>query len=296
MLARGREGAREKRDLKLRRQDGEDLWAIVSTAPLFDDDGRYRGSLALIADITKRVQAESEREELLAELQRRAEQTEDFIRMISHDLRQPLTIIQGMSQWLAGRLAALGLEREAGTAERVVSSGKRMASMIQDLVHSARLEAGQTPARIEATDVVLLVQEAIRQLPSARDHARVSLDANGWTARVLADPRHIERAILNLVTNALKYSPADAPVVVRVRQQGGEAVISVIDRGEGISPADQRNLFQRYYRAQTEKRAEGLGLGLYTARLIVEAHGGHIWCESEVGQGSTFSFTLPLAP
>ena len=100
--------------------------------------------------------------------------------------------------------------------------------------------------------------------------------------------------LANLVGNALKYSERDRPVVVRVDEAPGEVIIAVVDRGEGIAAAEQARLFQRYYRAEDQRRQhEGLGLGLYISRLIVEAHRGRIWVESEVGKGSTFAFALP---
>ncbi len=110
---------------------------------------------------------------------------------------------------------------------------------------------------------------------------------------VSADPERLERAIVNLITNALKYSPPDRPVDVAVARRGEEAVISVRDQGPGIPPEEQPYLFQRYYRAKASRKTEGLGLGLYITRLVVEAHSGRVWVESEVGQGSTFYVALP---
>ena len=111
----------------------------------------------------------------------------------------------------------------------------------------------------------------------------------------LADPDRVERALVNLVTNALKYSPAELPVTVRITRDGPRGMVSVVDRGVGIPAEDIPRLFNRFSRASTATGVEGLGLGLFITRLIVEAHGGRIWCESEPGKGSAFYFTLPLA-
>ena len=100
---------------------------------------------------------------------------------------------------------------------------------------------------------------------------------------------------MNLLTNALKYSSEETPVVVRARLKDGTVLVSVQDFGVGISPQDLPHLFQRYYRAKTDRKAEGIGLGLYITKQLVEAHGGRIWVESTVGEGSTFFFTLPAS-
>jgi signal transduction histidine kinase len=113
---------------------------------------------------------------------------------------------------------------------------------------------------------------------------------------VPVDIERFERATINLITNALKYSPPESTVVVRVSRSNEEALVSVHDQGWGIPADELPYVFDRFYRAKTGKKVgEGLGLGLYIARLIAEAHGGRIWVESEVGKGSTFVFSLPLA-
>lgn len=113
---------------------------------------------------------------------------------------------------------------------------------------------------------------------------------------VLADPDRLERILGNLVTNALKYAPEGTPVCVTLDRGDGVVIVSVADQGPGIEPDEVPHIFERYYRTQATRTShEGLGLGLYITRGLVEAHGGRIWVESRLGVGSTFSFTLPLA-
>ena len=259
----------------------EARYLSISAAPIRDPDGKLLGAVSTFSDITEEHELE--------------EQREDFIRTISHDLRQPLTIISGMAQWLKGRLTQAGLTREAQTADRVLASARRMASMIRDLVDSARLEADALGMHPQPVDLPRLVRDLLPQLGAPAAQARVHLEAADGLAPVLADPEKIERALVNLISNALKYSAADKPVVVRVRERDGEAVVSVIDQGVGIPKEDIPRVFERYYRAKPEQKREGLGLGLYITRLLVEAQGGRIWVESQQGEGSAFSFTLPLA-
>ena len=111
---------------------------------------------------------------------------------------------------------------------------------------------------------------------------------------VCADYARLERILINLLSNALKYSDPGTPVRLRAWQQDGQVVVAVSDQGRGIAPEEIPHLFERFYRTAGARKAEGIGLGLYITRILVEAHGGRIWVESEVGKGSTFSFSLPI--
>lgn len=170
-----------------------------------------------------------------------------------------------------------------------------MNTMIQELVESARLESGRLELHREPTDVCQLITEISQRIGTGEDRARIHVECAEEVPSVSVDRERMERTIVNLVTNALKYSPPESPVAVRLERREKEVVVSVADQGIGIPPEEQPCLFERFYRATTGRKAEGLGLGLYIARLVVEAHGGHIWVKSQVGRGSTFSFSLPVA-
>ncbi|MHB1134540.1 MAG: ATP-binding protein [Chloroflexota bacterium] len=277
-LRSARRGPRQ-RDFRFRRHDDSVLWAIVSTTPILGVDGAYSGLLAMVTDITERKRAEQTRDEYLG--------------LISHDLRQPLTVILGMAEWLHDGLVRRELAREAGAAERIVKSAQRMSGMIKDLVESERLESGNLVVNKEPVDVPAFLGEAVERL--GVEQARVQVEVNGPVAGLLADSARLERALLNLLSNALKYSPSGCPVVVTAAEREEELHIAVRDEGVGIPRAEQSRIFERFYRASTGQRYEGLGLGLYITRLIVEAHGGRIWVESQEGEGSTFHVALPLA-
>ena len=167
--------------------------------------------------------------------------------------------------------------------------------MIRDLVDTARLEAGQVQPQVELTDLSTLVSRIMQRAATPQESTRLHMVPAGLALPVLVDPELIERAVVNLVTNALKYSNENTPVVVKVERKRDLALVALSDQGAGIPAEDAPHLFDRYYRAKTGLGQEGLGLGLYISRLILEAHGGRIWVQSQVGQGSTFFFTLPLA-
>ena len=171
-----------------------------------------------------------------------------------------------------------------------------MNRMIQDLVDAARQEAGLLKLERRPVDLREALLSLIERLATTFDTQRIRVVAPDDLPRVLADADRLERILTNLLSNALKYSPPGSEVTITLERRGGEVVTSIRDRGPGIAPDELPHLFERYYRGPAARAApEGLGLGLYITRMLVEAHGGHIWAESQVGAGSTFSFSLPIA-
>jgi len=273
----------ENVQMVLHRPDGRVLWVLVSAAPIYLPGGTLLGAVAAFRDVTAQHELE--------------EQREDILRAISHDLRSPLTAILGQAQLLERRLAQAGLEQERANAEAIVTSAQRMNAMIQDLVEAARLESGQLKLNLQPVDLGPFISDLLRRLAPVMEVRRVRVVVPEGLPPALADPGRLERILTNLLSNALKYSWPGSEVTVSVQQRNGELVTSVSDRGPGIAPQDLPKLFQRYTRIGGEEgRRNGLGLGLYITRKLVEAHGGRIWAESQVGVGSTFSFTLPVAP
>ncbi|MBI2953982.1 MAG: sensor histidine kinase [Chloroflexi bacterium] len=227
------------------------------------------------------------------EIRSRDEQRKDFINAVSHDLRSPLTIIRGQAQLIQRAPDREELVRKS--ADAIVEGTGRMNAMIHDLVESARLEAGQLHLEKQAVDLRAFVSDLLERAAELEGMARVKSEIRADLPLVGADPGRLERILLNLLTNALKFSPPETEVLVRAEKTDDEVTVSVTDRGIGIAPEDLPHLFERFYRARVTRIAEGLGLGLYITRMLVEAHGGRVWVESEPGKGSTFYFTLPLA-
>lgn len=258
------------------------VWVSMSAAPLRLPNGTLLGAVAVITDITP-----------LHELQ---EQQKVFLHMISHDLRTPLTIINGHVQLIRDTLHAAGMDGIIQQSMDAISRGiQRMDGMIQDLVDAARAEGGQLELKRQPVELRGYIEDLLARSAAALDTARIQVEVSADLPPVFADYDRLERVITNLLSNALKYSEPGTPVAVRARRTDGEVEVSVIDRGPGIPPEDVAHLFERFYRATGERKVEGIGLGLYIARMLVEAHGGRIWVVSEVGTGSTFTFTLPVA-
>lgn len=220
------------------------------------------------------------------------EQREDLLRAVSHDLRTPVQVVLLHGHWLA-RTAAVD-SRECKAAAAIVAAGRQMGEMIRDLVESAHLENGMVPLARRSVALGTIVTEFLGVASGALETSRVRVEIPEDLPPVTADPERVTRVLQNLVVNALKYSPPNTDVAVRAWRSDGEVVIAVSDKGAGIRPEDLRRVFERFYRGSHAGSADGLGLGLYISRLIVEAHGGRIWCDSTVGEGSTFAFALPL--
>jgi len=258
------------------------VWVSISAAPLQLPDGTRLGAVVIITDITR-----------FHELQ---EQQKAILHMISHDLRTPLTIINGHAQVVQETIRAAGVngvvQQSMGAIRRSI---QRMDVMIQDLVDAARAEGGQLELKRQSVDLRTYLDDLLQRCATVIDTERIRNEVAEDLPEVFADYNRLERILTNLLSNALKYSDPGTPVLVRAKRLDSEVEIDVIDQGHGIAPKDLPRLFQRFYRAQEAHAAEGIGLGLYITRQLVEAHGGHIWVESELGKGSVFSFTLPMA-
>jgi len=257
------------------------VWVLASAAPIRMPDGQQSGAVATFTDITP-----------LHNLQ----EQQLLLHLVSHDLRTPLTVIAGYASVIADKVNELGVDGTITESLKAIQRGvKRMSVMIEDLTEMARFEGGQLLLKREPIELTAYLQDFLQRFATVIDVSRIHLDVTAQLPPVLADYDRLERIVSNLLSNAVKYSDPDTPVLIHVFVQDGKVVVSVTDHGRGIPPDVIPLLFQRFYRAKGERRAEGIGLGLYITKQLVIAHEGRIWVESEVGKGSTFSFTLPVA-
>ncbi len=220
---------------------------------------------------------------------------DDFLAAAAHDLKTPLTSILAQAQLFERRVErdGLGPDYRKGV-KRLSSEARRLITLVQDLLDASRAEQGRLVRDRTIADLGALVRGVCDRL--GRPSHPCTVEVEGRIAASV-DSARVEQLVQNLVENAAKYSAEGQPIVVRVWQEGGDARISVTDRGIGIRTEDLPHLFERYRRGTNAESGEvqGLGLGLYISRMIAEEHGGRIWAESQLGQGSTFHVTLPLA-
>ena len=248
--------------------------------------GRWLGMVVQRGELARQVARETEE-------QRRRTAAENLINVLAHDLRTPLTPLQAHLEMIRKR-AAQGADRQ-DILRHVVEAARALArlnSLITDLMDAGRLDQDLFSLELRPLDLMAVVDETVDllRLPYAGIHMQGP--GNLW---VEGDPRRLRQALENLLNNALEHSPSGAPVAVEVttevRAEEEWAVLIVRDQGPGIAPGLLPTLFDRFARGPD---STGLGLGLYLARGIVEAHGGALTCESEVGKGTSFQLTLPL--
>ncbi len=213
---------------------------------------------------------------------------------ISHDLRTPLASITGVISSLHDDQARLDEATRQSLIETASEEAGRLNRLVENLLDMTRIEAGAMTVRREACDVQDLVGAALQQVTEGVRERPVSIDLPDDLPLVPMDFVLIVRVLVNLLDNALKYSPPDAPLEVRARQIDAHVEISVTDRGAGIPPQDLARVFDKFYRVQRPGNVSGTGLGLSICKGIVEAHGGRIWARNRDGGGTIIALALPL--
>jgi PAS domain S-box-containing protein len=290
----------ERAEVRGRRKNGE-IFPAEASISKFEVDGRHVFT-AVLRDVTERRAAEAERARLLeAERAARAAAElallarDEVLAVVSHDLRNPLSVIDMCAASLSDKLAA----QDSGTRNLVAmieSSTQWMNRLIEDLLDVARMEAGRLTLEREPRDLVLVISEATMMLEPLIAEKSLTLHEAlpEYLPRVTVDARRVVQVLENLVSNAVKHTAPGGEIHISADSADGEVRIAVRDTGSGIPAENLPHLFDRFWQARGARRG-GAGLGLAIAKGIVEAHGGRIWVESELGAGSTFSFSLPLA-
>jgi PAS domain S-box-containing protein len=261
------------------------------------DRWRYEpDDLALAEELARRAAVAIDNARLFAEVEAAVSLREEFLGIAAHELKTPLTTLKGYVQ-LGGRLVqapALDAKRLANVNVTLERQVKRLEELVSDLLDVARVQRGQLALRPVPIDLVDLARQVLDRFEQATERTarhRLVLEADGPVTGSW-DPHRLDQVLTNLVSNALKYSPAGGEVRVRVERQAEHAVVSVRDQGLGIAPEEQARLFQPFARGTTGRGIQGVGLGLYIARQIVAQHGGTLTVESTPGAGSTFTIRL----
>ncbi len=266
----------------LSRPSGSRLAVSITYSPLYDEDGRLTRIIANVVDITRFREAE--------------EMKSTFVSVISHELKTPVALIKGYASTLAREDAQWDAATLREGLQVISEESDRLNALINNLLDASRIQAGAF--KLERGDV-LIPRLAARVVDNFRVHAtghRFVLDFPADYPCVSGDEERLRQVLDNLVSNAIKYSPAGGEIRIGGWSDDAWATVYVADQGIGIPVEEQGKLFQRFYRVDSSLRrsTQGAGLGLYLCKSIVEAHGGRIWLRSEPGKGTTVFFTLPL--
>jgi PAS domain S-box-containing protein len=292
-------------ELRFIRKDGEERMHSMSLNRIQDDRGQATGYVSTSEDITERVRAQEklvealETERQAVERLRDVDQVKDaFVSSVSHELRTPITSILGYTEMLGegvyGELAPAQLD----AVNRVATNSTRLLSLIDDLLTLSRVQEDGLAMVDRLVDLRKIVAAACAVVAPTTELRDLALDVElpDEPLPFLGDRDMLERVVINLVGNAVKFTPEQGRVTVSLLAEANSAVISVADTGIGIPHAEQERLFSRFFRSSLaqEQAIPGSGLGLSIAHAIVEKHGGEMSVESEPGEGTTFHVRLPL--
>ena len=222
----------------------------------------------------------------------------EFLANMSHELRTPLNAIIGFSEVLGERMFGELNEKQAEYTEDILSSGRHLLSLINDILDLSKVEAGRMELELTKFDMPMAIDNALTLIRerATRHGIRLHHSVDERVGEFTGDERKIKQILLNLLSNAVKFTSEGGRVDVDAVRAAETVEISVSDTGIGIAPEDQEAIFEEFRQVGTDyaHKREGTGLGLTLTRKFVELHGGKIWVESELGKGSTFTFTLPI--
>jgi PAS domain S-box-containing protein len=266
-------------EYQIRARDGRLIPVEASYGLIHDEKGDLTRVVMVFRDLTHQEELQRLRAEIVAN--------------VSHELRTPLALIKGYATTLLSPTVTLDEAETRRFLGNVSTAADRLGRMIDDLLWTSRLETDQLSLQPQTFDLDQVVRRVLDWFGPHAEGRQLVSDLPGDRLQVWGDPDRLEQVLVNLLTNAAKYSPRDSRVTIKARRLGEppQAVVHVTDEGEGIAPEHLSRIFDRFY--LTEKSEKGVGLGLYICKRLVEAMGGNIWVVSEVGAGSTFSFTLP---
>jgi PAS domain S-box-containing protein len=288
----------------IHRSDGRLMWLSVNAQPLFDREGMVSGVVSSFFDITESKTAEEERQVLFAraESARQAAESasrakDEFLAIVSHELRNPLNAILGWTRLL--RAGTLSPERAARALETIERNAISQAQLVEDLLDVSRVISGKLPLDVQTVPLARVIEAAV-------DSARPAIEAKGLRLNLVldsegvlsGDPGRLQQIVWNLLTNATKFTPRGGAIHVVLRRDDSHLELSVTDTGQGISPTFIDQIFDRFKQADssTTRQQGGLGLGLAIAKNLVEMHGGTIEARSDgIGRGATFVVRVPVA-
>lgn len=259
------------------KKDGSLFWSDVLISAVLDDAGHHTGFIKVVRDLTD---------------QHRLQVAQDaFYNAFEHDFRLPITAIKGFAELIRDA----DPKDQEYLVDRIESNSNRLLTMAEELVDYAKLRSGLIPIGLQSVDMVSLARLALANLASIEETSRVQVTAED-SVTVLADPAALERVLANLVSNALKYSPADSNINIICERVRDEGVLRIVDQGRGIDERDLSSIFLEFERGRLAQDDSGTGLGLASVQRLIGLQGGSVAIASEIDVGTTVTVQLSLAP
>jgi PAS domain S-box-containing protein len=287
-----------------RRKDGSLVDVSLTVSAVRNEKGEVVSVAAIVQDITQRKRVEQERADFTRELEARNERLleldrlkDEFVALVSHELRTPLTSIRGYLELVLDGEAGPVTEDQRQFLGVVERNANRLLDLVGDLLFLAQIEAGKLSLEVGAVDLAAIAAESVESSRPLAEEKEITLTLATSPVPLLAGDRaRLAQLLDNLVSNAIKFTPAGGRVDVRASSSRGNAVLEVRDTGMGIAAEEQEHIFERFFRTTraTEQAIQGTGLGLAISKAIVHAHGGTIALASDDGEGAAFKVTLPI--
>jgi PAS domain S-box-containing protein len=272
-------------EIEIHHPDGRVYPIIASGAPLRNDLGHVTGAVVAFQDISR-----------LREVDR---MKEEFVSIVSHELRTPLTSIRGSIQLVLGEPGSVPDQEHRSLLQIALNNCERLVRIINDILDVSKIESGNLALHRKAVNVAELVRQSVDVVAGAARHANVRLEVRlpASLRPVMVDQDRIVQALVNLLSNAVKFAPNGSTITIAAAGGDQNVTLSVSDEGEGIAPENLNRLFRKFQQvdSSSSRRKGGTGLGLAITKALVEQHGGRITVDSELGRGTRFSITLPVA-
>lgn len=261
---------------------GEVQWVIVKSRPVFDAHGRVTMAINIFHDVTERKLTEKRKDE--------------FLSIASHELKTPITTIKAYNQLLQKHAGEIQDDKAKNYLDKMSSQINNLTGLIEDLLDVSKIQAGQMTFEQSVFELSTMIKEIAEDIQQTTDSHKIIINRLEQ-ASIQGDPYRISQVIINLLTNAIKYSPKADRIIVETYVSGENILIKVQDFGIGIPGHYKTDVFERFFRiiGPNGEKFPGLGVGLYISKQIIKRHHGKIWVESIHGQGSTFFVALPLA-
>jgi PAS domain S-box-containing protein len=276
-----------------KRKDGREINISLTVSPIKDKNGKVIGASKVARDITEKVEVEKQRQLFTQRLQEINHYKDEFMAMASHELKTPLTVIKANLQILEHKMQD---DNKIYFVNKTLNQVNKLTNLISDLLDVSKIQTGALELNRSNFELFPFLTEIIESIQQTSPNHEIRLNATNEKLMVRADRDRLEQVVINILTNAIKYSPNGKKVTVDTDIQDEQIIVKITDYGIGIPENDLDRVFTRFFRVRgLASTFAGSGIGLYISSEIIKRHGGSMWVESEINKGSTFYFSIPSA-